>query len=89
MYPKRGLDSLTKIVTGSITSADVVGQQIFMVHITKRKLKPELFLYLMAKTALMTINVMPTNERVQWVQLVKKVVRNKEVCEKQCDQQQH
>lgn len=78
MYPKRGLDSLTTILNGSPSSDDSIAQQVFMVHITKRNIIQEQFLYLMSKTTLMKI-IEPTSEREQWLQLIRKVIEHKEV----------
>lgn len=79
MFPKRGIESLTNIIGKSVDSPETAAKQIFLVHISKRNMDVELFAYLIIMTDKMSVKSVLSESEINWVELAKKVTRNKEV----------
>lgn len=79
MFSKRGIEVLTNIIRRSVDSPDVVAQQTFLVHITKRNLDLSFLVHLMIKTETMIVKTVPSDDEKKWIQLANKVIHHKQV----------
>lgn len=79
MFPKRGIESLTNIIGKSMDSPETAAKQIFLVHISKRNMDVDLFAYLIIMTDKMSVKSVLSESEIKWVELAKKVTRNKKV----------
>ncbi len=79
MFPRKGIEILTNIISEAMDSPDTAAKQIFLVHISKKNMDIDLFVHLIMKTDTMSVrSVLSVNEQ-KWVELAKKVTRHKEV----------
>lgn len=79
MIPKRGIEILTNIIGKSMDSPDAAAKEIFLLHISKKNMDVDLFVYLIIKTDTMSVKSVLSESEMKWVELAKKVIRHKEV----------
>ncbi len=78
-FPKEGLHIIARLLQESSDSTDTIARQVFLVHVTKRYLDVDLMVYLMLKTESMKIKTVVSDDEKNWIEMVKKVIRHKQV----------